>query len=64
MVSNIINKFIIHGTIADLPGRGKTKIDERLQHRIFQMVDKQPHSSCSAHSGCISVSMNYPSTFE
>ncbi|KAG2470219.1 TCB1 transposase, partial [Polypterus senegalus] len=45
-VHNIIKKFIIHGTVANLPGRGwKRKIDKRLQRAIVQMVDKQPQST-------------------
>ena len=45
-VRNIIKKFAIHGTVANLPGRGrKRKIDERLQRRIVRMVDKQPQTS-------------------
>ena len=38
-VRNIIKKFITHGTVANLPGRGwKRKIDERMQCRIVQMA--------------------------
>ena len=34
-VRNVIKKFTAHGTVANLPGRGrKRKIDERLQQRI------------------------------
>ncbi len=45
-VRNIIKKFITHGTVANLPGRGrKRKIDERMQRRIVRMVDKQPQST-------------------
>ena len=42
-VRNVIKKFTAHGTVANLPGRGrKRKIDERLQRRIVRMVDKEP----------------------
>lgn len=45
-VRNIIKKFITHGTVANLPGRGrKRKIDERMQRRIVRMVDKYPQST-------------------
>ena len=45
-VHNIIKKFITHGTVANLPGRGrKGKINERMQHRIVRMVDKRPQST-------------------
>lgn len=45
-VRNIIKKFATHGTVANLPGRGrKRKVDERLQRRIVRMVDKQPQTS-------------------
>ncbi|KAK7143817.1 hypothetical protein R3I93_014851 [Phoxinus phoxinus] len=45
-VRNMIKKFATHGTVANLPGRGrKRKIDERLQRRIVRMVDKQPQTS-------------------
>uniref|UniRef100_A0A803K611 Transposase Tc1-like domain-containing protein n=1 Tax=Xenopus tropicalis TaxID=8364 RepID=A0A803K611_XENTR len=44
-VRNIIKKFATHGTVANIPGRGrKRKIDERLQRRIVQM-DKQLQTS-------------------
>ncbi|CAJ0949637.1 unnamed protein product [Ranitomeya imitator] len=46
VVRNIIKKFVTHDTVANLPGHGQQrKIDERLQHRIVYMVDKQPQSS-------------------
>ena len=45
-VHNVIKKFTAHGTVANLPGRGrKRKIDERLQQRIVRMVDKEPRST-------------------
>ena len=45
-VHNIIKKFITHGSVANLSGRGwKRKIDERMQRRIVRMVDKQPQST-------------------
>ncbi len=38
-VRNIIKRF----TVANLPGHGrKSKINEKLQQRIVQMVDKEP----------------------
>ena len=38
--------FTAHGTVAKLPGRGrKRKIDERLQRRIVQIVDKEPQTN-------------------
>ncbi|KAG2456820.1 TC1A transposase, partial [Polypterus senegalus] len=46
IVCNIIKKFTIHGTVANLPERGrKRKIDKTLQRRIVRMVDKQPQST-------------------
>ena len=40
---NVIKTFTAHGTVANLPGRGrKRKIDERLQQRIVRMVEKEP----------------------
>ncbi len=34
-VRNIIKRFTAHGTVANLPGRGrKSKINEKLQRRI------------------------------
>ena len=45
-VHNVIKKFTAHGTVANLPGRGrKRKIYERLQQRIVRMVDKEPRST-------------------
>ena len=45
-VRYVIKKFTAHGTVANLPGRGrKRKIDERLQQRIVPMVDKEPWST-------------------
>ncbi|KAG2460115.1 TCB1 transposase, partial [Polypterus senegalus] len=46
-VRNIIKKFTTHGTVVNLPGRGrkKKKIDKRLQRRRVRMVDKQPQSN-------------------
>ncbi|KAL0166161.1 hypothetical protein M9458_038005, partial [Cirrhinus mrigala] len=42
-VRNIIKRFTAHGTVANLPGRGrKSKINEKLQQRIVRMVDKEP----------------------
>ena len=45
-VRNIIRKFKADGTVANLPGRGrKRKLDQRLQRRIVQMVEKVPQST-------------------
>ncbi len=42
-VRNIIKRFTAHGTVANLPGRGrKSKNNEKLQWRIVRMVDKEP----------------------
>ncbi len=42
-VHNIIKRFTARGTVANLPGRGwKSKIYEKIQQRIFRMVDKEP----------------------
>ena len=42
-VRNVIKTFTAHGTVANLPGRGrKRKLYERLQRRIVRMVDKEP----------------------
>ena len=42
-VANVIKKFKVHGTIANLPGRGrKRNIDPRLNRRIVKMVEKEP----------------------
>ena len=45
-VRNVIRKFKAHGTAANLPGRGRNrKLDQRLQRRIFRMVEKAPRST-------------------
>lgn len=42
-VANIIRKVKDHGSVANLPGRGrKKKIDPSLISRIERMVDKEP----------------------
>lgn len=42
-VANIIKKFKVHGTVANLPGHGrKRKIDPRVNRRIVRMVEKEP----------------------
>ncbi len=42
-VRNIFKRFTAHGTVANLPVRGrKSKINEKLQRRIVRMVDKEP----------------------
>ncbi|KAG2461018.1 TCB1 transposase, partial [Polypterus senegalus] len=42
-VAHIIQKFKIHGTVANLPGRGRRrKIDDKSKRRIIQMVTKEP----------------------
>ena len=69
-VCNIIKKFITHGAVANLPGRGrKRKIDERMQRRIVRMVDKQPQSTSTQNqavlqTGCNGVSSNHTSSTE
>src|SRR4029434_7992217 len=45
-VRNVIKKFTAPGIVPNLPGHGrKRKIDERLQQRIFRMVDKKPRTT-------------------
>ena len=45
-VHNVIKKFKAHGTVANLPGRGrKRSIDQRLKQRIVQMVEKGPQTT-------------------
>ena len=45
-VRNVIKKCTAHCIVANLPGRGrKRKVDERLQRRIVQMVDKGPRTT-------------------
>ncbi len=45
-VPNTVKKFTAHGTVANIPGCGQIrKIDERLQRRIDQKVDKEPRST-------------------
>ena len=45
-VRNVIRKFKAHGTVANLPGRGrKSKLDRRLQRRIARMLEKAPRST-------------------
>lgn len=45
-VRNVIKKLKAHGTVANLPGRGrKRKIDERLQRRTVRIMDKEPRST-------------------
>lgn len=42
-VANIVKKVKVHGSVANLPGRGrKRKIDPRLNKRIARMVNKEP----------------------
>lgn len=45
-VQNIVKRFTAHGSKANVPGRGqKRKVDERLQRKIVQMVDKEYETS-------------------
>ena len=45
-VAHIIQKFKVHGTVANLPGRGrKRKIDDKLKRRIIRMVTKEPRTT-------------------
>ena len=45
-ICHVIRKFKAHGTVANLPGRGrKRKLDQRLQQRIIWMVEKAPPST-------------------
>ncbi len=42
-VSTVSKRFTAHGTVANLPGRGReSKTYEKLQWRIVRMVDKDP----------------------
>lgn len=44
--AHIIQKFKVHGTVANLPGRGrKRKIDDILKRRIIRMVTKEPRTT-------------------
>ncbi|KAI4884482.1 hypothetical protein NFI96_008952 [Prochilodus magdalenae] len=45
-VAYIIQKFKIHGTVANLPGRGRRrKIDDKSKRRIIRMVTKEPRKT-------------------
>ncbi|KAG2465277.1 TCB1 transposase, partial [Polypterus senegalus] len=45
-VAHIIQKFKIHGTVANLPGRGRRrKIDDKSKRRIIRMVIKEPRKT-------------------
>ena len=45
-VAHIIQKVKVHGTVANLPGRGrKRKIDDKLKRRIIRMVTKEPRTT-------------------
>ena len=45
-VAHVIQKFKVHGTVLNLPGRGcQRKIDDILKGRIIQMVTKEPRTT-------------------
>uniref|UniRef100_A0A669ERY6 Uncharacterized protein n=1 Tax=Oreochromis niloticus TaxID=8128 RepID=A0A669ERY6_ORENI len=45
-VAHVIQKFKIHGTVANLPGCGhRRKIDDRSKRRIIRMVTKEPRKT-------------------
>ena len=45
-VAHIIQKFKIHETVANLPGRGcRRKIDDKSQRQIIRMVTKEPRKT-------------------
>ncbi|KAG7500556.1 Transposable element Tcb1 transposase [Solea senegalensis] len=51
-VAHIIQKFKIHGTLANLPGRGRRrKIDEKSKRRIIRMVTKEPRKTSKEIKG-------------
>ena len=51
IIRNVIRNFKAHGTVANLPGRGrKRKLDQRLQRRIVRMVEKAPRSTAKTDS--------------
>ena len=44
--AHIIQKFKVHGTVANLPGRGcRRKTDDKLQRRIIRMETKEPRTT-------------------
>lgn len=50
-VAHIIQKFKTHGTVANLPGRGrKRKIDDKLKRRIVGIVSKEPRKKLKVNS--------------
>lgn len=51
-VAHIIQKFKIHGTVANLPGRGRRrKIDDKSKRRIIRMVTKEPRKTSKEIQG-------------
>lgn len=51
-VAHIIQKFKTHGTVANLPGRGrKRKIDDKLKRRIVRIVSKEPRTTSKEIKG-------------
>ena len=51
-VAHIIQKFKTHGTVANLPGRGrKRKIDDRLKRQIVRIVSKEPRTTSKEIKG-------------
>uniref|UniRef100_A0A3P8W165 Uncharacterized protein n=1 Tax=Cynoglossus semilaevis TaxID=244447 RepID=A0A3P8W165_CYNSE len=51
-VPHIIQKFKTHGTVANLPGRGrKRKIDDKLKRRIVRIVSKEPRTTSKEIKG-------------
>lgn len=45
-VRNVVKKYLKHGTVRNLPGRGgKRKINDRCLRRLVRLVEKSPHST-------------------
>ena len=45
-VAHIIQKFKVHGTVANLPGRGrKRNIYDKMKRWIIRMVTKEPRTT-------------------
>uniref|UniRef100_A0A8C7Y8F6 Transposase Tc1-like domain-containing protein n=1 Tax=Oryzias sinensis TaxID=183150 RepID=A0A8C7Y8F6_9TELE len=44
-VAHIIQKFKTHGTVANLTGRWKRNIDDKLRRRIVVTVSKEPRTT-------------------
>ncbi|KAG2469162.1 TCB1 transposase, partial [Polypterus senegalus] len=50
-VAHIIQKFKIHGTVANLPGRGRRRRIDKSKRRIIRMVTKEPRKTSKEIQG-------------